>query len=75
MQVTKQNKELKRQSQMLLQKAGLKITEINIDQLDQPNSNDDVLQQEYIKTLDDKIQSKGGGRERESHWFIDVLFV
>ena len=57
-QMAKQNKELKRQSQMLLQQSGLKITEINLDQLDPTDTKDDELQKEYIKTLNDKIQSE-----------------
>ena len=56
--MAKQNKELKRQSQMLLQQSGLKITEINLDQLDPTDTKDDELQKEYIKTLNDKIQSE-----------------
>ena len=57
-QMAKQNKELKRQSQMLLQQSGLKITEINLDQLDPTDTKDDELQKEYIETLNDKIQSE-----------------
>ena len=57
-QMAKQNKELKRQSQMLLQQRGLDITEINLDQLDPADTKDDELQKEYIKTLNDKIQSE-----------------
>ena len=57
-QVAKQNKELKRQSQMLMQQRGLNVTEINLDQLDPADTQDDELQKEYIKTLNGEIQSE-----------------
>jgi hypothetical protein len=59
--VTKQNKDLKRQSNMLMQHMGkhnIAITEINIDEIDSGPANNDDSQQEYLNSLNDRIKSR-----------------